>query len=250
MIFKIEDKVVKSWKITTPNLGRQLVIPDVHGCFNTLSSLLNQIALTHEDQLFLLGDYINRGPNNRGVLDLIFELLDSGYKVYPLRGNHEQMALDDNQSRIEQINKGKKLLTFQRNRPRGLVDSKGLMYPEYANFFASLPYYYELDNYYLVHAGFKFLAPSPFEDYNSMLWIKNFIADLILTKGKKIVRGHVSHHLYDIKSSISQGADVINLDAGCYKKGEDGKGVLCCFDITNNKLYSQINIESSVSEAS
>ncbi len=70
--------------------GRQVVISDIHGCLDTFEALLNQIKLTENDQLFLLGDYINKGKNSKDVLDLVIKLQQNQYKkgfqLFPLRG--------------------------------------------------------------------------------------------------------------------------------------------------------------------
>ena len=66
------------------------VIPDIHGYLNTLKSLIeNRISLTKEDTLYFLGDYIDRGPNSKGVIDYIMSLQDQDYDIHCLRGNHE-----------------------------------------------------------------------------------------------------------------------------------------------------------------
>ena len=65
-------------------------------CFYTFKKLIEEkIQLSKLDQLFLLGDYIDRGPRNREVLDYILTLMDEGYKIYPLIGNHEYFVLRD-----------------------------------------------------------------------------------------------------------------------------------------------------------
>ena len=60
----------------------------------TLQALLHQISFSKKDELYLLGDYIDRGPDSKGVIDYIWELQDLGYKIHCLRGNHEQMMLE------------------------------------------------------------------------------------------------------------------------------------------------------------
>ena len=77
-----------------PNGGRRLVISDIHGCHKTFSALLKKVQLNRNDQLFLLGDYISRGPNSGKVIDIILDLRYHGFDVFALRGNHEQMVLD------------------------------------------------------------------------------------------------------------------------------------------------------------
>lgn len=73
---------------------RTFAIADIHGCYSTFCALLDQIMLTREDELYLLGDYIDRGPDSKKVVDLIIQLQADGFAVKPIMGNHEQMLLD------------------------------------------------------------------------------------------------------------------------------------------------------------
>ncbi|EGF24208.1 metallophosphoesterase family protein [Rhodopirellula baltica] len=66
------------------------VIGDVHGCAKALRSMIQELAPTADDELIFLGDYIDRGPDSRDVIDQLIEL-QSACKVIPLRGNHEWM---------------------------------------------------------------------------------------------------------------------------------------------------------------
>ena len=71
---------------------RRYVIGDIHGCSKALRALVDEIAPERDDTLIFLGDFIDRGPDSRGVLDLIIDL--AGYtRVVPLRGNHELMMM-------------------------------------------------------------------------------------------------------------------------------------------------------------
>ena len=69
---------------------RRFAISDIHGCARTFEALLDRIAFTSQDELYLLGDYIDRGGDSKGVLDLIFRFQKEGYAVQCLLGNHEQ----------------------------------------------------------------------------------------------------------------------------------------------------------------
>jgi serine/threonine protein phosphatase 1 len=48
--------------------NRTFVVGDVHGCSKTFNRLLDVIGLEPTDTLYLLGDYIDRGPDSRGVI--------------------------------------------------------------------------------------------------------------------------------------------------------------------------------------
>jgi serine/threonine protein phosphatase 1 len=72
---------------------RTLVIGDIHGCHTALVTLLKQIKPAPEDQIVFLGDYIDRGPASREVVETLLKLKESCSPVF-LRGNHEAMILD------------------------------------------------------------------------------------------------------------------------------------------------------------
>ena len=58
-------------------MSKRWIIPDIHGCAKTLKVLLeNMLTVTKHDQLYFLGDYIDRGPDSKGVLDYLIHCLD------------------------------------------------------------------------------------------------------------------------------------------------------------------------------
>jgi serine/threonine protein phosphatase 1 len=72
--------------------GRILAIGDVHGCRAALDTLLEIVAPSDDDTLIFLGDYIDRGPDSRGVIERLIELSQSPNFV-ALRGNHDEWML-------------------------------------------------------------------------------------------------------------------------------------------------------------
>lgn len=72
---------------------RTLAIGDVHGCLRALNTLLAAVAPGPEDLVITLGDYVDRGPDSRGVLDRLIAL-QSACRLVPLRGNHDQMMME------------------------------------------------------------------------------------------------------------------------------------------------------------
>jgi serine/threonine protein phosphatase 1 len=217
--------------------GRRLVVSDVHGYIQTLKQFIaEKIRLRKEDQLFLLGDYIDRGPASKAVLDYLIDL-QQHYQVVALRGNHEAMLLEAWEKR----------LPIQSS---DLLNQQGLVPYRYITFISSLPYYYELEDYYLVHAGFNFHSPDPFSDYESMLWTRQMSSN---PTGKSIIHGHQVVRLCEIKQRIEQQSKIIPLDNGCYYGpavrsikvaiSEVDVGYLCCLDLDNKKLILQENID-------
>jgi serine/threonine protein phosphatase 1 len=71
---------------------RLLAIGDIHGCLLALDTLLAQVNPRPGDQLVSLGDYTDRGPDSKGVLDRLIGLHAKGLLI-PLRGNHDELML-------------------------------------------------------------------------------------------------------------------------------------------------------------
>ena len=79
-------------------MKRHLAIGDIHGCISALRSLVDFVELRIDDTIVTLGDYVDRGPDSRAVLDFIIEL-DTTHDLVPLRGNHEIMLLDSREKK-------------------------------------------------------------------------------------------------------------------------------------------------------
>jgi serine/threonine protein phosphatase 1 len=72
---------------------RTIAIGDIHGCAKALAALIAAIDPTEDDVIVALGDYVDRGPESRAVVDLLIDLIDR-CQLIPLLGNHEAMMLD------------------------------------------------------------------------------------------------------------------------------------------------------------
>src|SRR3954465_7665924 len=73
--------------------ARTIAIGDIHGCSAALAALLAAIRPRPEDTIVTLGDYINRGPDSKGVLARLIDL-GRRCRLVPILGNHDQMLLD------------------------------------------------------------------------------------------------------------------------------------------------------------
>ena len=70
-------------------VGRDLIIGDLHGCFDELMELLAHVDFnTLTDRLFSVGDLIDRGPKSKECIDLLTKPW-----FYATLGNHEQLLL-------------------------------------------------------------------------------------------------------------------------------------------------------------
>lgn len=227
------------------------VIPDIHGCHNTLKSLIeHRINLSKTDAVYFLGDYIDRGPDSKGVIDFIMSLQNNGYEVRYLRGNHEDYCIKSwaaDQKRFlfrSSIEKD-----WRKNGAKQTLDSFGVKRPrdidkKYIDWMRKAEYYIELEDHILVHAGMNFNIPNPFEDTSSMMWIRNFKVDSNKVGGKKVIHGHVPVEMSLINLfAQSDSYDFLAIDNGIYYKNRDGFGNLLAYNLDTKELIIQHNID-------
>ncbi len=69
-------------------------IGDIHGGATTFHTLLDSLNLKHADRLYLLGDYVDRGRDSKGVLDILLNLINAGYDALPLKSKHDDIVSD------------------------------------------------------------------------------------------------------------------------------------------------------------
>lgn len=67
-------------------MAKTYIVGDIHGCYKELEEMLAIIQFSGDDKLFLVGDYIDRGPDSVKVLEW---LENRGDNVYPIKGNHD-----------------------------------------------------------------------------------------------------------------------------------------------------------------
>jgi len=98
--FKKQTRAEQSAAATPPGL-RIYAIGDIHGRLDLLNRLHDKIrediAATPDRTpvVVYLGDYVDRGPDSRGVLEVLCgPPVVPGAITIPLRGNHEQVLLD------------------------------------------------------------------------------------------------------------------------------------------------------------
>ncbi len=224
--------------------GRRIVVGDIHGCYKSLYNLLTEtIKINKNDQIYFLGDFIDRGHSSKQVVNYVIELLIKGYNVKCLLGNHEQLLL-------ESINNAATFSNWYKSGGKTTLDSFGIHHPielkkKYICFFENLFNFIELDDYILVHGGLNFNCDNPLTDISSMCWIRNLDPkeiDIAKINNKKIIVGHTPINLKVIKESLNSNRIVV--DGGCvYKNSNDNLGYLVALDIDSMQLFTQKNIE-------
>ncbi len=223
--------------VAKPDSGRRFAISDIHGCYNTFKALLKQIRLTKKDQLFLLGDLVNRGPHSDKVLDKVINLQSKGFQLYVIRGNHEQLVLNTTkktsgqQNRILKANKSKNLL------------SNGKLHKPYLQLLESSVHFIETEDFFLVHAGFNFKAKDPFQDAYSMMNIRSFKPKNKFLKEKNMLVGHQPKNISKIIERIHKKKQKLYIDNGCINGHIRKQGNLICLNLDTLAISLQNNID-------
>ena len=191
--------------------GKTYVIGDIHGCLDMLKRLIDKIQWDpSKDELIFVGDYIDRGPDPKGVVDYIVSLMAESSKIQCLIGNHEVIFLDyikGKDRRLFLMNGGMNTLESYAFH---LVDTENdLLPPSHKEFFASLKYTLELENYYVVHAGFRPEVPLDEQDPDDLVWIRDPFIYSTYDFGKKVIFGHTPFYeplVMDNKVGLDTGA--------------------------------------------
>lgn len=223
-------------------MDRQIAISDIHGCARTFERLLFDVLdIQTSDHLFLLGDFINKGPDSKGVIDLIFRLEKEGFSSYCLRGNHEQYlidALEDPDKEMEFLSRGgiETLQSFGVNSVHDIGE-------EYLEFIFNLGFYIELPDYLLVHAGLDFNQKNLFIDEFSLLNTRIMEVDPDRIGGRKIVHGHVPTPVSEIEKSLDFKKHHVSIDAGCVYRHIHVLSHQVALDLNERVLFVQKNID-------
>lgn len=221
---------------------RLLAIGDIHGCLRAFQTLLDVVAPDPNDAIITLGDYVDRGPDSRGVLDCLLGLHDTGQLV-PLRGNHDVMMLEARDGRdLGWLDVGGK----QTLRSYGIAEEAIARLVEGAGWFgdpdellANVPArhwkfleedclpYYETEKHIFVHANLYpdlRLAEQP----AYMLYWERLSEPCVHVSGKTMICGHTRQ-----KNGLPLDWETtICIDTNVY----DG-GWLTCLDVLSGRVW-------------
>lgn len=144
---------------------RTFVIGDIHGCSKALQSLLEAIHPTPEDRLIFLGDYVDRGPDSRGVIDRLLELEQECQTVF-LLGNHEIMFRGA-------LNGLAPELWLQAGGSQTVTSYGGLLKnvsPSHIDFLYRCVPHFETENHIYVHANYRHELPLNQQPEETLFW--------------------------------------------------------------------------------
>ena len=205
-------------------------IGDIHGRSDLLAKLLEDIekdaarsAPNGRRALIFLGDYIDRGPDSRGVLDMVLHALPRGFDAHFLKGNHEALLLEflEDPSALAQwlanggattfasygvdvaalVRASAEPETWRRALLAGLPE-------EHRRFYEHLELAVSYGDYLFVHAGVRPGVPLDEQDPNDLVWIRGAFLRSQADFGKMVVHGHTPVPAPDIR------ANRIGIDTG------------------------------------
>lgn len=218
-------------------MGRLFAISDIHGCYKPFEALVNNcLKLDKSDRLILMGDYIDRGPQSKEVIDFILDLYKNGFNIVSLTGNHEAMLMDS-------FYHPDLLPGWMMNGAITTLTSFGIkdireIDARYLDFFSSLNYFKIAGDVIFVHAGFNDSVKNPFTDRHSMIWECRASYQNPVFSGKTIIHGHRPVHIRDARKLIREKSMVIPIDTGCVYGEDIGYGMLSALEVNSMTLYS------------
>jgi serine/threonine protein phosphatase 1 len=177
--------------------GKIFAIGDIHGCYDKLRRLMERLPYDPEkDVLVFLGDYIDRGPKSKEVLNYLCHLRRQSEKIIMLIGNHENLML-------EYLRTGDpSLLPFLRHLGiDATLDSYGADSPqhlqqppffpkEHLELFRSLLPYWETEEYIFVHAGLDPDIPLAQQELSILCETRTSFLSEDHDYGKLVIFGH------------------------------------------------------------
>lgn len=231
--------------------GRTVVFGDIHGEIEHLERILSRLpALGPGDTCVFLGDYLDRGPHSRQVVDRLMTLpARTEARVVCLRGNHEDAWLRVRQegwdefvfpadhgclATLRSFTGGPAPAAAENPDPREMarLAAGDFFPPEVTAWMETLPYWFEDEHGIYVHAGLPrgpdgFLHPGAVTPAALLAWVRT--SDFVRHyRGKNVFFGHtptgflpqeISLHTPDDRQDMFETEDCFGLDTGCGNGG-------------------------------
>jgi serine/threonine protein phosphatase 1 len=207
---------------------RTLAIGDIHGCHIALTCLLQQVQPSAEDRIIFLGDYIDRGPASREVVETLLGLKKECSTVF-LRGNHEEMLLaarkNAGEARLWRMSGG--LETVVSYGAASESDGLNCIPASHWVFFILTQPYFETKSHLFVHASLDPDADMDKQENFLLFWAR--VEGLRPHKsGKRILCGH----------SAQYSGEILNLGfALCIDTAAVFGGWLTCVDVESGQWW-------------
>lgn len=200
---------------------RYLVVSDIHGAIEKFDNVLKDASYDpEEDQLIMLGDYIDRGPHSKDVVDKVQQLVEEDGAI-AIKGNHDDLFIrsqyDKSTRRIWEMNGA----GSTRESYNGDLE-KMQRHREWLE--NHLQLYYETENFIFVHAGLHPKVPLERQQEETMLWTRHTEE---IGLGKTVVHGHTP------VQDVSYYEDQVDIDTGAVYGGK-----LTILELPSHRVYA------------
>ena len=214
--------------------GRTLAIGDIHGCSSSLRTLISRLDISPQDHLIFLGDYVDRGPDSRGVIDEIISL-QSETQVTCLKGNHEVAMLAARNSQAAQFQwlapvygGAQTLASYSTTELSDIPEA-------HWDFLGHLQPFHETESHIFVHANLEADVPLQDQSDNVLYWT-HLTSPRPHQSGKTMICGHTAQdsgdilnfgHAICIDTAVCSGGwlTALNVGAGTFVQASEGGSV-------------------------
>jgi serine/threonine protein phosphatase 1 len=211
-------------------MGRIIAIGDIHGCAVAFDALIEVVKPRPEDTVITLGDYVDRGPDVRGVLDRLLAL-EKRCHLIPLLGNHEQMMLLVCDGRRELLSDWRlsggeiTLACYGRHVPEEVP-------ARHMEFLRNCRLIYQTEHHFFVHGNYEAAKPLDDQDPYVVLWD---------SLKRRVPRKHFSGKTAVIGHSRQKSGEILDLGyLKCIDTDCDGSGWLTALDVGCARIW-QVN---------
>jgi serine/threonine protein phosphatase 1 len=215
-----------------PAGSRAYAIGDVHGRLDLLARMLEVISRDKRESapartyLILLGDIIDRGPDSRGVVELLMDLPDDRRTIF-LMGNHEEMMLRVLGGEPEAVHQwltfggyefaqsyGVEVGRLASLSPSDAADLIRAKVPAaHIAFIEGFADSFTFGDYLFVHAGLRPGRKLADQDTHDLRWIRGEFIEDDSDHGCMVVHGHT------ISAEPEEMENRIGIDTGAYQSG-------------------------------
>lgn len=210
---------------------RRLAVSDLHGEADRLLQVLRAADFRPGlDRLFLLGDYIDRGPDSAGVVRIVRELVECG--AVALKGNHDHTCVMVHRGPVNNPHwQGDRAHWISQGGDATLRSFGGPPSADVLAWLDGLPLYHEEPDCILVHAGLRPDIPLEQQDPNDLMWIRREFHQCY--RGRLVVFGHTPTRLLHGEWTPWFGEDKVGIDTGAV-----WGGVLTLFDMDTHETWT------------